>query len=83
MNDFSAYQQMVAAVDTEARERARWAAALTPKPTPSVMTEADRIAADRHNDADKAGKAHREQTRNAARLEFQHAQQEVFHARNR
>ena len=77
MTDFVAYQQIVATAHAEAKERARWAAALAPRPTPSVMTEAQAIAADLHNERDKAGKAHMAQTLNAMRLEFQHAQQGV------
>jgi uncharacterized protein involved in copper resistance len=75
MTDFSAYQQLVATAHAAAKERARWAAALAPKPTPSVMTEAQAIAADLHNERDKAHTAHLAQTLNAVRLEFQHAQE--------
>ena len=77
MNDFAAYQQIVAAVDTEAKERARWAAALAPRPTLSVMTEADCIAADRHNERNKSHTAHLAQTVSAMRLEFQYTQEGV------
>ena len=79
MTDFAAYQQIVATVAAEAAERARWRAVLAPqpKPAPFSMTEADCIAADLHNNRDKAPAAHRAQTLSAVALEFKHAQQGV------
>ena len=49
----------------------------TPVPAPFSMTEADCIAADLHNNRNKADNAHRAQTLSAVALEFKHAQQGV------
>ena len=42
------------------------------QPIATQMTEAEAIAADLHNDIDKAGKAHQAQERNAMRLQIRH-----------
>lgn len=72
MSEFVTYQRMVAQVDAQMRERAAWAAKLSPRPVAAApMTPAQATAADLHSAVNKAERAHRHSDNRALRQQMQ------------